>query len=198
MKPFHEELKALRIEKGVSIEEIYKVTKIRPAILEKLEEGDFTLVPEPFLHAFLREYAEVVGLDPNRVIARYENRSESIREEVQSEKWKPEIISHTDETGEDKPEPGPVTVRKTEITAEKPAGPPAGLPLQMEFIEDEIPSKQSDNIEQEDIKDRAPGFSGSSLITDEPRSSQGMLFGIFIVIIIIAALIIMYVTGGIH
>ena len=41
MIPLHEELKEIRLEKGVSLEDISKITKIRPDLLEKLEEDDY-------------------------------------------------------------------------------------------------------------------------------------------------------------
>jgi len=194
MKPFHEELKALRIEKGVSLENIYNATKIRPSILEKLEEGDFTIAPEPFLHAFLREYAEVAGIDPVRVIARYENRIESIDEDVPAEEKKQEIILPADKPREEKPEAAPITVKEPETRTE----PSASLPVQKKFIEDENTETLSDNLKEEEDKEQVSVSYKSSLTFEEPRSSQGLLLGIFIVVIIIAALVIMYVTGGIH
>ena len=78
MKPFHEELKEIRLEKGITLEQIHKETKINIAFLEKIENGDFSIVPKPFLRAFLREYAQIVGIDPNRVLLRFENKTNSI------------------------------------------------------------------------------------------------------------------------
>ena len=77
MKSIHEELKKLRLEKGITLEELNESTKISITILEKMEAGDFTIVPQPFIRAFLREYAEVIGVDPDSVINRYENKADS-------------------------------------------------------------------------------------------------------------------------
>ena len=82
MKPIHEELKELRLEKGITLEKIYDATKIRVTILEKMEAGDFSVVPEPFIRAFLREYSRVIGVDPERVIKRYENKVDFIRQSI--------------------------------------------------------------------------------------------------------------------
>jgi len=221
MKPLHEELKELRLEKGVSLEDIYAVTKIRPALLEKLEEGDFTIAPEPFLRAFLREYAEAAGIDPDRVIARYEKKTSSIREEIRIERKKPEIIPAAPEAkqelsvpvkknvSEKKPlkkttpaeekqipqtETAPETVNEPETAVNVPVESPAPLPpLKVAFIDDDKPERPVD-----DRKETVHKYSRSSLDIEEPSSSQGLLFGIFIIIIIIAALIIIYANGGGH
>ncbi len=74
MIPLHEELKEIRLEKGVSLTDISDFTKIRVDLLEDMEQGRFDIAPVPYVRAFLREYAEVVGIDPDRVIARYENK----------------------------------------------------------------------------------------------------------------------------
>ncbi len=81
MNPVHKELKEIRIKKGVSLEHISAVTKIRVYILENLEKGDFSKAPNPYIRAFLREYAEVVGINPDRVIAKFESKITTILEE---------------------------------------------------------------------------------------------------------------------
>lgn len=82
MKPLHEELKEIRLDKNISLEQIHEATKIYLDFLIKIEDGDFSIVPEPFLRAFLREYAEVVGIDPVRVIQRFENKADKIMESM--------------------------------------------------------------------------------------------------------------------
>ena len=74
MKPLHKELKEIRLEKGIELKEISEKTKIRLDYLQSIEEGDFTVAPEPFLRAFLREYGEFVGVDPKLVILKYEKK----------------------------------------------------------------------------------------------------------------------------
>ena len=74
MNPLHKELKEIRLEKGIELEEISEKTRIRLDYLQRIEEGDFTVAPEPFLRAFLREYGEFVGIDPKLVMLKYENK----------------------------------------------------------------------------------------------------------------------------
>jgi hypothetical protein len=128
------------------------------------------------------------------VIARYENRVKSIDEEVFAEEKTQEIIPPADKTSGEKPESPLVTVEEPETVKE----PPAPLPVQKKLIEDENPENQPGIFKEEEGKEQASGSHISSLTIEEPRSSQGLLLGIFIVVIIIAALVIMYVTGGIH
>ena len=85
MKPLHEELREIRLDKGVTLEKIHELTKINLPFLQKIEEGDFSMVPQPFLRAFLREFAEVLEVDPERVMMRYDNKIQFIREPEVSE-----------------------------------------------------------------------------------------------------------------
>ena len=39
MKPLHEELKDIREERGITLEDIHRVTKIRMHFLEQIETG---------------------------------------------------------------------------------------------------------------------------------------------------------------
>ena len=78
MKPLHEELKEIRLKKGISLEEISEKNKIRLDYLEKIEEGDYSVSPLPFVRAFLREYAEVVGIDPDLVMSKFDKKVNTI------------------------------------------------------------------------------------------------------------------------
>ncbi|MFC1694057.1 helix-turn-helix domain-containing protein [Candidatus Latescibacterota bacterium] len=78
MKPIHEELKEIRLEKGVSLKNISSVTKIRIHFLESLEKGDFSFLPKPYIRAFLYEYAEAIEIDPELVLARLDKKIDSI------------------------------------------------------------------------------------------------------------------------
>lgn len=61
-------LKSAREEKGFSLEEMQKVTKIQKRYLIAIEEGDFSKMPgEFYARAFVKSYSEAVGLDPEMV-----------------------------------------------------------------------------------------------------------------------------------
>jgi cytoskeletal protein RodZ len=65
-------LKQARQDKGISLEEVSVQTKIQLRYLEALENNDFSLFAgEVYLKGALRNYAEIVGLDPNEVLSLY-------------------------------------------------------------------------------------------------------------------------------
>ncbi|MEJ5350658.1 MAG: helix-turn-helix domain-containing protein [Melioribacteraceae bacterium] len=72
LKKFAEELKSIREEKGISLQQISNHTKIDIKFLQKIEEGDFNFLPEIYVKAFIKEYAQTLELDKNEVIKKYE------------------------------------------------------------------------------------------------------------------------------
>ena len=67
-------LKEARKEKGITLEQLEETTKIRRRYLEAIEEGDYHVLPGNFyVRAFIKSYAEAVGLDPNEVLRMYRN-----------------------------------------------------------------------------------------------------------------------------
>ncbi|WP_409340909.1 RodZ domain-containing protein [Paenibacillus sp. MBLB4367] len=67
-------LRKARLEKGISLEDLQEVTKIRKRYLEAIEEGNLKVLPGTFyIRAFIKSYAEAVGLDPNEVLRLYRN-----------------------------------------------------------------------------------------------------------------------------
>ena len=68
-------LKEAREQKGVSLEEVEEVTRIRQKFLQALEEGNYGALPaETYVKGFLRTYAMYLELDPEEVLALYEGR----------------------------------------------------------------------------------------------------------------------------
>jgi cytoskeleton protein RodZ len=62
-------LRTQREARGVSLREIADSTKISVRYLEALEHDRFEILPAPvFTRGFLREYARVVGLDPDEAV----------------------------------------------------------------------------------------------------------------------------------
>lgn len=67
-------LKKARLDKGISLDQLEESTKIRKRYLEAIEEGDYKVLPGSFyVRAFIKSYAETVGLDPNDVLSMYGN-----------------------------------------------------------------------------------------------------------------------------
>lgn len=66
------DLKACRESRGLTIEAIYNVTKVRPAFLEAIENGRYEILPERiYSEAFIKGYAAQIGVDPEGILARY-------------------------------------------------------------------------------------------------------------------------------
>jgi cytoskeletal protein RodZ len=67
-------LRKARLDKGISLEDMQEITKIRKRYLEAIEEGNYKLLPGNFyVRAFIKSYSECVGLDPNEVLLLYRN-----------------------------------------------------------------------------------------------------------------------------
>ena len=66
------DLKKIRDELGVSLEEIAETVKVRMVYLHAIEEDQFEKAPSRiFLKGFLRAYAQYIGLDADTVASRY-------------------------------------------------------------------------------------------------------------------------------
>ena len=68
MAQFYKELKELRLSKEINLEELESRTKINIKYLEAIEEGDFEILPIPYLRLFIRAYASEIGGDSERAL----------------------------------------------------------------------------------------------------------------------------------
>ena len=65
-------LRSGRAHRGMSLDDVAKVTKIQPRILERLEAGKLEGLPaEVFVRGFVRSFARCVGLDEGEALRRY-------------------------------------------------------------------------------------------------------------------------------
>jgi len=66
------DLSTLREEKGLSLADAFARTRISTKNLIALEKGDFAaLPPAVYTKAFIRQYAELLGIDPQPILLRY-------------------------------------------------------------------------------------------------------------------------------
>lgn len=78
MSSIGEQLRAAREAKGLSISDIEKTTKIQSRYLEAIENNDFDKLPGDFYtRAFIRQYAQIVGLDGKELLSEYQGNTES-------------------------------------------------------------------------------------------------------------------------
>jgi hypothetical protein len=67
-----DDLKKLRKAVGVKIQEIQYITKIRASVLKAIEENRFEeLPPDTYLRGFLRSYAKILQINPQKVVDCY-------------------------------------------------------------------------------------------------------------------------------
>ncbi|KRL04780.1 helix-turn-helix domain-containing protein [Liquorilactobacillus oeni] len=63
-------LKAARIEKGYTLDDLQQITKIQKRYLIAIEDEHFGALPgEFYVKAFIKQYAETVGLDPEQFLS---------------------------------------------------------------------------------------------------------------------------------
>ncbi|MFZ0445912.1 MAG: RodZ domain-containing protein [Bacillus sp. (in: firmicutes)] len=67
-------LKEARIAKNLSLDDLQEITKIQKRYLIGIEEGNYGLMPGNFyVRAFIKQYAEAVGLDPEELFEKFNN-----------------------------------------------------------------------------------------------------------------------------
>ncbi|WP_433749924.1 helix-turn-helix domain-containing protein [Falsibacillus pallidus] len=73
-------LKEARESKGFSLDDLQAVTKIQKRYLVGIEEGNYDMMPGKFyVRAFIKQYAEAVGLEPDALFEEYENDIPSVQ-----------------------------------------------------------------------------------------------------------------------
>lgn len=83
MNEIGEILKQARIEQGYTLEDLQQTTKIQKRYLQAVEEGNMEILPGRFYaRAFVKQYADIVGLDGEQLLEEHANQtSEEASEE---------------------------------------------------------------------------------------------------------------------
>ncbi len=72
-------LRDLRTQRGVSLEEISRATRVLTQYLEALESDAFEALPAPvFTKGFIRAYCQALGILPHDAVALYEGRDRTV------------------------------------------------------------------------------------------------------------------------
>ncbi|WP_350302045.1 helix-turn-helix domain-containing protein [Peribacillus frigoritolerans] len=75
-------LKEAREAKGLSLEDLQELTKIQKRYLIGIEEGNYSMMPGKFyVRAFIKQYCEAVGLDPEEIFEQYKSEVPSVYSE---------------------------------------------------------------------------------------------------------------------
>ncbi|GHN37449.1 helix-turn-helix domain-containing protein [Lactobacillus delbrueckii] len=118
MSGIGEQLRKAREAKGLSISDIEKATKIQSRYLEAIENNDFDKLPGDFyVRAFIRQYAQIVGLDGKELLSQYQS---EVANEVTSEVSQPAASSPAQEVHEEAHEEA-APVEPARISASRPA-----------------------------------------------------------------------------
>ena len=72
LNQFANELKILREESGLTLQQLANKTRIDLKFLEAIEQGNFAFLPELYVKAFVKQYAKTVGMDEIVAIKKYE------------------------------------------------------------------------------------------------------------------------------
>lgn len=123
MSGIGEQLRKAREAKGLSISDIEKATKIQSRYLEAIENNDFDKLPGDFyVRAFIRQYAQIVGLDGKELLSQYQG---EVANEVTSDVSQPEESPAQEvheEAHEEEPAPAkPVENKPARVSASRPA-----------------------------------------------------------------------------
>jgi cytoskeletal protein RodZ len=126
-----EELKETRIKNNLTLKQLSVRTRIDLKFLEAMEEGNFSFLPELYVKAFVKEYANAVGLNPEITLKKYEaareglTYEEPIQEQIVNEMENREEESKSDiipplkpeEKSDDKTGEHPVKFREVKHSA---------------------------------------------------------------------------------
>lgn len=64
-----EELRAARVARGLTLEQVSEATKIRTLVIESMESGDFgPCGGRAYARGQVRSLATVLGIDPDRIV----------------------------------------------------------------------------------------------------------------------------------
>lgn len=82
---FYKELQEKRKELGLSLEQISQKIKINQDILENIEKGEFSSVPDLYIRLFIKSYAFELGLVPEEYLQKYEEEFGSKKHDVKQD-----------------------------------------------------------------------------------------------------------------
>lgn len=86
MEPIGERLKKIRQEKGISLEEVHKKTKVHLSILKAIEGDSLTNLSPVYLKGFLKIYCKFLGLSPQEYVLDYKEAQSQIKNVNKEEK----------------------------------------------------------------------------------------------------------------
>lgn len=87
-----------RVAKGMSLEDVQKITKIQAHYLEAIENEDFSELPGDFyVRAFIKQYADTVGIDGMELLNEHDDSLPDTQTEEYSQKVSEDTLSKRSE-----------------------------------------------------------------------------------------------------
>ncbi len=78
-------LREARTAKGFSLDDLQSITKIQKRYLTGIENEDYSMMPGSFyVRAFIKQYAEAVGLNPDEMLVLYKDTSPTVMPEEEA------------------------------------------------------------------------------------------------------------------
>jgi len=102
LKKFAEELKLTRESKNISLQQIANKIKADVKFLQAIEDANFEILPDLYIRAFIKEYAQAIDLNSKEILQKFDNALSGKVEEKPAEEPKVEnkeiLKSETKET----------------------------------------------------------------------------------------------------
>ncbi len=98
LKEFGEKLRKIRESKDISLHRIFEITRNDLKYLQAIEQGNFDIMPEVYMKALLKEYADVLGLNPDEVVEEFVAIKENKQEEEQPQSGETVQAGESEET----------------------------------------------------------------------------------------------------
>ncbi|MBT2257384.1 helix-turn-helix domain-containing protein [Priestia megaterium] len=101
MTDLGQRLRQERESKGLSLEDLQKLTKIQKRYLLGIEEGNYEVMPGKFyVRAFIKQYCEAIGLDTDAIFEEYKSdipstQTEDMPQQLSRVRSRKEIPQHT-------------------------------------------------------------------------------------------------------
>ncbi len=143
---FAEELKTAREKCGLTIQQVAAKSRIDIKFLESMEIGDFSFLPEIYVKAFVKDYSNIVGLDPVVTLKKFDaaRHGKLYSEEEEIKSPEPEIP-----VGKNAPIPKPAIEQPA---IEKPVSTPVPAATSFDgIIEDDKAAKKSSSSSQKNL-----------------------------------------------
>jgi len=105
LESFGEQLRKSRERKQISLANISEATRISVKFLEAIEAGKFSILPQAYVRAFLREYARAIELDPEELVRQYDAANQEIQ--AVAEEWIARSRRKTMPAGRERPKDQP-------------------------------------------------------------------------------------------